>query len=183
MPVLKVICAQSPYFSGLGIPKYHDEEALSSVIAYCQNPDKIKGGFVGGMGVNPSQAAYEMDMLAWAYGKDHGLRLRHWILSFAPKEVRRLCRKDYFGLQKVAWYAASYYGWQYQIVYALHTDAEHVHIHFVMNTVNYQTGLKYEGKRQDYIAYQRYLAEFFEEYGLKLTVIPDSGKEHHGSCS
>ena len=179
MPVFKVIYRPGPYVTDTGLPKYHDDEALETVINYCQDTAKTGGQYIGGFGVNVAQAAYEMDLLAWAYGKDHGLRLRHWILSFTPKEVKRLCRRDYFGLQKAAWYAASYYGWQYQIVYALHTDAEHVHVHFVMNTVNYQTGLKYEGKRQDYMAYQRYLAEFFEEYGLNLTVIPSSGRESH----
>lgn len=173
MPVLKVICEQEPYFAQQGIPKYHDDEALEDVISYCQDPCKTAGGFVGGISVNTSQAAYEMDRLAWAYGKDQGLRLRHWILSFSAKEVKRLCRRDYSELKKVAWYAADYYGHQYQIIYALHTDADCVHLHFVMNTVNFKTGHKYGGKLDDYIAYQHYLADFFAQYGMKLTVAPN----------
>lgn len=147
MPVLKVICRQEErYFAQTGFPKYHDDEALETVISYCRDPAKTADDLTGGLGVKVDQAAYEMDRLAWAYGKNCGLRLRHWVLSFSHKELKRFRSSALDILKKFAWYAAAYYGYQYQIIYAIHTDTDCPHIHFVMNTVSYTTGQKYGGK-------------------------------------
>lgn len=176
MPVLKVIYSSKSQYAQRGIPKYHDEEALETVITYCQNPSKTASGLVGGFGVNVSQAAYEMDLLAHAYGKNKGLRLRHWVISFDKGEISRLKRagyRIYDTLANIAWYAASYYGYQYQIVYAVHKDSNQPHIHFVMNTVNFKTGHKYAGDKADYFAYQKYLTEFLQQYGMDLKSVPD----------
>ena len=183
MPVLKVICHQDPRFARMSVPKYHDDEALESVISYCQDFNKTATELVGGFGINVSQAAYEMDLLAHAYGKQKGLRLRHWILSFTDEEVRkvkRIDRKVYPELKKFAWYAAAYYGSQYQIVFAVHTDSHCPHIHFVMNTVSYRTGLKYDGKKRDYFDYRQYLSAFFAQYGMQVIPVPDQPNQEYG---
>ena len=170
MPLLKVICQHDPYFAQLGQIKYHDETARKNVIDYCLQPDKTSPELIGGIGVNIGQATYEMTRLAQAYGKDSGLRLRHWILSFSPQEARRFRKRKYEMLKNIAWYAAEYYGNEYQTIFAVHTDGECPHIHFVMNTVNFVTGSKYGGKKKDYFQYQKYLSDFFERYGMKLEV-------------
>ena len=152
MPIFKVISKVDPCYSYRGIPKYHDDESFDSVISYCINPEKAV--FVGGFGVNINQAAYEMECVAKAFGHESGLRLRHWVLSFQSREFGRLKKIDYI-LQQIAWYAARYYAWQYQIIYAVHRDTENPHIHFVMSTTNFITGGKYPGTKKDYYAYQQ----------------------------
>lgn len=171
MPALKVKHRPDPHYALNGVPKYHDEEAFSSVTSYCMNPDKA--AFVGGFGVNPNQAAYEMERLAQAFGHDEGLHVRHWILSFDPKELKHYRKQVNFILRNIAWYAASYYAQQYQIIYAIHTDTQCPHIHFVMSTTNFVTGGKYPGTKEDYYAYQRYLKDFLQQYGMTLKVFSD----------
>lgn len=171
MPLLKVVCQHDPYFAQLGQIKYHDEAARRNVIDYCLQPDKTTPDLIDGFGLNVHQATFEMNRLAQAYGKNSGLRLRHWILSFSTQEVRRFRKHKYEMLKKFAWYAAEYYGYEYQTVFAVHTDGECPHIHFVMNTVNFITGRKYEGKKDDYFRYQKYLSDFFEQYGMKVEAI------------
>ena len=68
MPVFKVIYRPGPYVTDTGLPKYHDDEALEMVISYCQDAAKTGGQYIGGFGVDVAQAAYEMNLLAWAYG-------------------------------------------------------------------------------------------------------------------
>ena len=150
MPVFKVIYRPGPYVTDTGLPKYHDDEALEMVISYCQDTAKTGGQYIGGFGVNVAQAACEMNLLAWAYGADKGLRLRHWILAFSSDEVKQFGSNVYPMLDHIARQAAAYYGSQYQIIYAVHMDRDHPHIHFVMNTVNYVTGRKYPGDKADY---------------------------------
>ena len=173
MAALKVICKQNSY-DIIGLPKYHDDEALETVIGYCMDPAKTAKGLTGGFNVYVPQAAYEMRQLSWACGKDSGLRLRHWILSFSPQEAKRLGRRVYEELNKIAYYAAAYYQYEYQIIYAIHEDKQHPHIHFVQNTVSFRTGKKYDGSYADYFGYLKYLSTFLrEQYGMTLDAVPD----------
>ncbi len=48
---------------------------------------------------------------------------------------------------------AAYYGKEYQIVFAVHVKPDSLHVHFVMNAVNYITGLKHKGKKDDLYAF------------------------------
>lgn len=178
MPILKVIYEQPRYFaeqSGRG--KYHDEDAVETVVNYCLCPDKTPHHFIGGYGVNLKQAGYEMNRLAEAFDKDHGVRLRHMVLSFSQTEQRQLSlERDGVNscLNEIAQYAIAYYGHEYQILYAVHEDTRHSHIHMVMNTVNYKTGKKYAGRKEDYYNFQNYLKSFLKEnFDMILMVEPD----------
>lgn len=167
MPVLKVIRHEQPYYAHHGPGKYKDDMALHDVISYCARYGKTSR--VDGIGVYPPQAIYEMERLSQAYGKTHGVRLRHWILSFSKGELRKISRKALPDmLHHFGWYAANYYGRQYQIIFSVHLDSATPHIHFVMNTVNYLTGNKYAGDRADYYAYLKYLRDFFGCYGMEV---------------
>ena len=70
----------------VGNQKYHDDQAIEDVLTYILQEEKVQDGCVGGFAVNPALAADQFEMVAQAYGKDFGIRLRHMILSFAPNE-------------------------------------------------------------------------------------------------
>lgn len=175
MPVLKVICHQNQFFlERTGVRKYQDDAALDDVISYCMDAKKTPRQLMKGYGVNLSQPAYEMRRLAESYGKDKGLRLRHMILSFSAQEIKRFRFHVYDSIAKIADYTARYYAGQYQILHCIHEDSNCLHVHFVMNTVNYQTGKKHAGKKDDYYNFQHYLRTFLAEYyNLPLIVVQD----------
>lgn len=177
MPIFKVICVERLYFAQNGHEKYKDDHALSDVLAYCTRSGKA--ACIDGIGLYPPNAAYEMERLAQAYGKNQGVRLRHWMLSFSKDELKRVSRKALPDvLHHFGWYSASYYGHQYQILFAVHLDSSNPHIHFVMSSISHLTGKKYPGDKADYYAYQRYLRDFFSGYGMNLTPMSDS---HQGT--
>ena len=175
MPILKVIHEEPYYVAGDG--KYHDDAAVESVISYVLNPAKTRNNFVGGRGVNVNHAAYEMNRMAEAFDKESGIRIRHMVLSFSKQEERRLGKNRYdvaVMLNRIAQYAISFYAGQYQIIYAVHEDTAHPHIHMVMSVVNCKTGRKYDGRKQDYYAYQNFLDRFFKEnFGMYLMTMTD----------
>ena len=111
----------------------------------------------------PNIAAYSMEGLCRAFDKTEGLLLRHSILSFSPEE-----RIDAWDAADIATRAIRYYKQQYQILAAVHEDRPHIHIHFVMNTLNYRTGKKYPGDRADYYGFLAYLGKILKPYGLKV---------------
>ena len=155
--------------------KYFDDNALNHVINYCLRDNKTPDGYIGGFGVNINQADLEMELLAKSYGRYDKKRLRHFVLSFSSKEARKLSKKYcYEELNKIGWYAARFYGNEYQIIYAVHQDAEHPHIHFVQSMINYRTGMKYRGERGEYL-FRNYLGKMLMEYyGFQLYVVVDN---------
>lgn len=170
MPVFKVIHKGDIHYPNGGLPKYHDGQAFETVIGYCTRPDKAV--YVGGFGVNPAQAALEMELTSRAFGNEGGLQLRHWVLSFQSKEFGRRKKVDHI-LRQIAWQGAAYYAYRHQIIYAVHQDASNPHIHFVMSATDYTTGGKYSGTKEDYYNYQDYLRRILFPYGMTLTVAAD----------
>ena len=146
-------------------PKYHDSDALSTVITYCCAPEKTKSGYIGGFGINIHDAAEQMESLARTYYKADGIRLRHMVLSFESWE-----KITPFMAFQIAYQAAWYYGSSYQILFAVHENTTHPHIHFVMNTVSYLDGHKYAGKREDYYNFQQHLRNVLWPYGIELKI-------------
>lgn len=175
MPTLKVIHHNDNNWNErAGCRKYHDDVALDTVISYCIQDPKTPSMLIGGYGVNLNQAAFEMHRLSQAYGKDSGLRLRHMILSFSDQELKRMKIRAPEFVFKIADYAAQYYGYEHQIIYAVHEDTGRLHAHLVMNTVNYRTGQKYRGDKKDYYEFQHYLGKFLHtQFGMNLNVVSD----------
>ena len=152
----------------VGDKKYHDEQAVRDVIDYVFQEHKVRDGYLGGFAVNPLCAADQFNMIAEIYGKNYGVRLRHMILSFSPEEKISL-----FDAKNIAYQVAGYYGNQYQIVWACHTDARCLNVHMVMNTVSYQTGKKYDGSKADYYDLKNHINEVLRPYGTYVEMQSD----------
>lgn len=175
MAVLKIIYKQdSDILKQTRVRKYHDDNAIYDVINYCLNSEKTPHNLIGGYGLDVFQAADQMKRLTQAYGKDHGVSLRHFVFSLSEKETHRLGQYVFTELYRIAGYIALYYGHEYQIVFAVHEDKECPHVHFVMNTLNFVTGKKYPGDKKDYCAFQEYIKRFlYENYGFYLSIARD----------
>ena len=150
---------------------YLDDRALQDVLNYCMQESKTPNALIGGWAVNPEKAVEEMSLFTKLTGKDEGLHLRHFEISFDPKTF-----KEHKKAFEIAKRCAQYYGDNHQIVYAVHEDTEHVHAHFVMNTVRYTDCKKYRGTRKDFYAFRQYSTKALRDAGLrdKLDYIPES---------
>lgn len=163
MAILKIIHAPK---------KYWDATALRDVIFYCTSPLKTNG-LVGAYAVStdPEQAIMQMQLLQQCLGQDRGIHLRHMILSFDPQEKLSPSQAFQIG-QKISKYYAS----QYQVIFGVHCDQPHLHIHFVMNTVNYLTGRKYSGDFKDFNNFLQHIQIVLSPYGIPINYIPQSQK-------
>ncbi len=105
---------------------------------------------IGGYFVDPQYAAEQMHVVKQYWNQDHGKQLRHFVLSFNPKEsaaVSHACE-----LATGAYAICQYFSAEYQVVFGIHRpNAYNWHIHFVVNNVNFVTGERLpESNRQDY---------------------------------
>ena len=129
---------------GRGELHFYDNNSYHDAIHYITNP--AKAAYVGGSGIaSLANAAEEMQQTSEHFHKNCGKRLRHSELSFSDSEhITPELAKQY--ADKII----QHYGSEYQIVYAVHQNTDHTHIHFVMNQVAYTDGHRYQGKKKDY---------------------------------
>ena len=131
--------------------KFFDDNSYQDCIRYIFNPQKAT--YIGGCSISSAQmAATEMEQTAVFFGKNSGKRVRHSIVSFDQREhitpeQANICA------QKII----QHYAHEYQIVYAVHTNTNEVHIHLIMNQISYLDGHRYGGKKKDYYDFMRHI--------------------------
>ena len=109
---------------------------------YCQREDKIidpKTGrrYVTGLNCNGPNSFMEFLATKTAYNKLDGINFYQYVQSFSPKENVTYEQAHEIGLEFAA---KAWPGHEVQVT--THCDAQHVHTHFVINSVSFETGMK-----------------------------------------
>ena len=159
-----------------------DGQELSDVIRYAVNSRKTQKAdnedcavvhrFVSGINCSPSTARDEMLAVKKRFGKESGTVAYHGYQSFAPGEATPEMAHE-IGMKL----AARLWGNRYQVIVATHLDKEnHLHNHFVLNTVSFVDGIKYHRTKKDYHDMQTVSDELCREYRLSVIENPQYGK-------
>lgn len=155
---------------------YKNTDAVENVIRYilreryCETrrPDLISYGGAG-IDINASAATIINQFLAiqnlYKIDERGGRRLVHEVYSFSDEEFKML-GENYALVDYVAREISAYfYAQGFQIVYAIHNESgKRVHIHFVMNTINFRTGKKFVSRGEDF----KYRLMFFNQIFRKV---------------
>lgn len=159
-------------------------QGLSDVINYAADSGKTQAideksevlhSFVSGVNCHPSTARDEMIAVKKRFGKEDGTVAYHGYQSFAPGEATPEIAHE-IGLKL----AQRLWGERYQVLVTTHMDKEnHLHNHFVLNTVSFVDGIKYHRTAQDYRDMQAASDELCREYGLSVVDNPQPGKSKH----
>ena len=116
--------------------------AMKAVIRYCQREDKTldpKTGarYVTGLNCNGANSFTEFLATKTAFNKLDGINFYQYVQSFSPRENVTYALAHAIGLEFAA---KAWPGHEVQV--ATHCDAEHIHTHFVINSVSFETGMK-----------------------------------------
>jgi hypothetical protein len=145
--------------------KYADDLARQTVISYILQPAKTPHRIIGGAYVDMTNPAQSMTDVAVHYGKDSRVRLRHFVLSFNPGEV-----SDLETIYLIADRLCRCIGMTYQVVYAVHEDTLHPHIHFVFNSISYRTGNRYRGDKEAYFDTMESIKNTLHQAGIFVLI-------------
>ncbi len=155
-------------------------QELDDVIAYAVNSkktqmeesDEILHQFVSGVNCSPSTARDEMMAVKRRFGKETGTVAYHGYQSFAPGEATpEIVHEIGVKLAQRLW------GDRYQVLVATHLDkANHLHNHFLLNTVSFVDGKKYYRSAQDYQRMKDVSDQLCREYGLSVIEHSQSGR-------
>ena len=130
---------------------------------------------VTGIHCAPATARQEMQAVKKRFGKEKGVVAYHGYQSFAPGECTpEMAHEIGVKLARQLW------GNRYQVLVATHLDREnHLHSHFVINTVSFVDGKKFYRSGQDYRAMREASDALCREYGLSVIEAPQPGKTKH----
>ena len=125
------------------IPESHQSiSAMKAVIEYCLQQKKVADEdsgrrLVSGVNCNGENAFTEFMATKTAHRKKSGMNFYHYVQSFSPNENISAEKVHKIGLEfaEKAWPG-------HEVLVTTHTDAEHLHNHFVINSVHYENGRK-----------------------------------------
>ena len=143
-------------------PEYDAE--LQNAIAYAANPAKTeKQLFVSALNC-PHQQAYEWMMATKKrYGKLGGNTTYHGYQSFAAGELTAE-EAHKIGVET----ARRMWGYEYEVLITTHLNTNNLHNHFVINSVSFRTGRKYENHKRDHLKLREISDSICLEHGLSI---------------
>lgn len=153
---------------GAGYAGKHLKQALD----YITVPEKTGGGrFVGSLNCYSLEVYEQMRKTKEQFGKTDKRQGYHLIISFAEGEVDADTAFEVIGR-----FAKEYLGNDYEALYAVHDNTDHVHGHIIFNSVSFRNGLKYRYKKGDWgKKIQPITNRLCEEYGLSTIEISEDG--------
>ena len=111
--------------------------SIGNAVNYVTKEEKTEEKLISGMDCNPQTAIDEMKVTKEIWGKNGGREYYHFVQSFSPEEkimpeeahtiAKELAEQRFKG---------------YEVVIATHRDREHIHTHFIVNSVSHENGYK-----------------------------------------
>ena len=170
-------------------------DSLSRVVDYAENPDKTANPnytepelqslydvmnyaadnrkteqkhFVSGVSCMPESARQQMIMTKQRFGKEGGVVAFHVYQSFKPGEVTpNIAHRIGVELAEKLW------GDRFQVVVATHLNTNCVHNHFVLNSVSFVDGKRYNDYKRTYRLLRETSDRICEAYGLSVIENPN----------
>ena len=139
---------------------------LKNALEYIQNPDKTEECvLVGSINCLPDTAFEQMEETKNIFHKTGKRQGYHVIISFSPEE-KVTAEQAMYVLEHFAKYVL---GNDYEAVYAVHTDREHMHGHLIWNSVSMTTGKKYNSPKGNWKNHlQPITNKYCDELGLSI---------------
>lgn len=116
--------------------------AMRAVMNYCMREDKTwdeqsQSRLVSGINCDGMNSILEFEATKAAHGKMDGINFYQYVQSFSPAE--NITPRQAHDVAKEfavrAWPGS-------EVLVTTHCDAKHIHSHFIINSVNFETGLK-----------------------------------------
>lgn len=147
-------------------------------INYITKDDKTTSNLISGINCSPQTAFEEMLIIKKMFNKEEGRQFIHFTHSYSDKEKidPRLAHEISLKILDHPRFK------DYQVIAATHVDKKHIHTHFILNTVNIETGKKWRQSRKELEELKNYSNELCKDYGLKHSFV-ETKKENSNSKS
>jgi len=145
--------------------------SIAKAINYITKEEKTDERLVSGRDCNPKTAIDEMKATKEQWGKTGGREYAHYLQSFNPKDevspqlAHEIGRKFIENNEKFK---------GHEVVISTHVDKEHIHNHFIVNTVNFENGKKLHTNKWELQQFKEQSNDLSREYGLTVPTRGDT---------
>lgn len=151
---------------GAGYSGKHLKQALDYITESHKTGD---GEWVAALNCQKENAYQQMRQTKEIFGKTDQRQGYHLIISFVEGEVDAQTAFEVIGR-----FAKEYLGQDYEVLYAVHDNTDHIHGHIIFNSVSFKSGIKYRYKKGDWAKkIQPVTNRLCEEYGLSTINISE----------
>ena len=145
---------------------------LAHRIDYITDGSRTIPGLIGGVGVDASNALFRMSVVKGIYHKTDGRQYVEFVASFKDKVPLGTA----FELARDL---ALHYS-DFQVLYAVHYNVLHVHIHFIVNTVSVVDGHKFSQGKKEMQSLKNYFRLLCDKRCIDLENTPDRNDNYNG---
>lgn len=147
---------------------------IGQALAYVTKDEKTEKKLVSGLNCEPDTAKDEMQATKELWGKTEGRTYKHFVQSFAPEEKIEPEQAHCIACQM----AAERPEWKgFEVLIATHQDKDHIHSHFIVNSVSFEDGHKLQQSRADLQNMKDMSDEICRQQGFHIT---EKGKTFSG---
>jgi len=150
----------------------NSKASIGKAINYVTKGEKTEEKLISGKDCNPHTAIDEMKATKEQWGKTEGRQYKHYIQSFNPED-RITPEKAHEIGRKFVENTEKFKG--HEVVISTHVDKGHIHNHFIVNTVNFENGKKFQQSKQDLEKLKEHSDRICTREGL--SIIKEKGKE------
>lgn len=140
----------------------NSKSSLKNIINYITKEEKTNTNLITGKDCMAQTALEEMMSVKEVYNKKEGRQYIHLIQSFSLND-----NIDYEKAHQIGIELANYFK-GFQVLVATHTDTEHIHNHLVLNSVNFETGKKFNQSKSDMKKVKAFSDELCESAGISV---------------
>ena len=144
--------------------KYSDDDyqSLKDVIGYVKNGDKTEREyFCEGINCNPETAREQFVTIKKQFDKCDGIQAYHGYMSFVEQDISpELAQKIGMDFAQKVW------GDRFQVVVTTHLNTDHLHCHFVINSVSFVDGKRCQ--ETSWFKFKNIADEVCKSYGLSI---------------
>ena len=132
MAIIKAVSSKSP---------------IKTAITYVSQKEKTEQKLLSGYNLSSIETSYEeMQVTKLLWNKTDGRTYKHYVQSFAPDEEITPEQAHAIANEFVE-SCPQFKG--FEVLIATHQDREHIHTHFILNSVSFEDGHKFQQKRTE----------------------------------
>ena len=152
MAIIKAVSSKSP---------------IKTAIAYVSKKEKTEQKLLSGYNLTSPETAYEeMQITKEVWSKLEGRTYKHYVQSFAPDEAITPEQAHAIAKEFVE-NCPQFKG--FEVLIATHQDREHIHTHFLLNSVSFEDGHKFQQKSKQLQEMKNLSDKICLEHGFSLT--------------
>lgn len=144
------------------IKRISSKATPQKLVSYLTNEEKTEEKLISGKDCNPDNIVNEFKATQELYGKCNGVQYHHLVQSFSPED--NITPEKAHALGKEL--AASQFK-EHEVFIVTHRDKRHIHNHLVVNSVSFESGLKYNASNKSLWDIKRESNRLCERENLK----------------